>query len=92
MMQIDVNNVFNNIFRAIIFKELQEVERPLASIILFTKLFYGAHFFSYQHKQHEPKGVTIIKSSSSTRKGDPLKGLLFVLTHYQTFLKPLHKP
>jgi len=49
-------------------------------------------FFYYQHKQHELKGVTIIKSSSSTRKGDPLKGLLFALTHYQTFLKPLHKP
>jgi len=45
MMQIDVNNVFNNIFRAIIFKELQEAEGPLASIVLFTKLFYGAHFF-----------------------------------------------
>jgi len=44
MMQI-VDNVFNKKFWAIIFKELQEVEGPLASIILFTKLFYDAHFF-----------------------------------------------
>jgi hypothetical protein len=45
MMQVDVENAFNNIFQTIIFKELCKVEEPLASIVPFTKLFYGAHSF-----------------------------------------------
>jgi hypothetical protein len=35
------------------------------------------------------EGVTIIESSSNTRKGDPLRGPLFILAHYQTFLKTI---
>jgi hypothetical protein len=36
--------------------------------------------------------VTIIESCLSMRQGDPLKGPLFALAHYQTFLKPSHMP
>jgi hypothetical protein len=43
-MQINVENVFNNIFCVIIFKELQDVRVPLTSIIPFTRLFYGVIF------------------------------------------------
>jgi hypothetical protein len=35
------------------------------------------------------EGVTIIKSSSSIKQVDPLKGLLFALAHYQTFLETI---
>ncbi len=60
------------------------------NIVFFTNLFYGVHsFFYYQHGQHEPKGVTIIESSLGTRQGDPLKGPLFALAHYWTFLKTI---
>jgi hypothetical protein len=33
------------------------------------------------------EGAIIIESSLGKRQGDPLRGLLFVLAHYQTFLK-----
>jgi hypothetical protein len=33
------------------------------------------------------EGVTIIESSLGTRQGDPLRGPLFVLAHYQILLK-----
>jgi len=89
MMQIDVKNVFNRISRATIFRELCVVKGPLVSIIPFTKLFYGAHFsIYYQHGRHV-EGVAIIESSSSTRQGDPLKGYLFILAHYQALLETI---
>jgi hypothetical protein len=47
MMQI---NAFNNIFQIVILKELCDVKGPLANIVPFTKLFYGAHsYFYHQH-------------------------------------------
>jgi len=50
LMQVDVENIFSNIFQGVIFGELCDVERPLVNIILFTMLFYGVHFsFYYQH-------------------------------------------
>ncbi len=49
-MQVDVEKKFNSIFQVVIFKELCDVRGPLASIVPFTKLFYGIHsFFYYQH-------------------------------------------
>ncbi len=33
--------------------------------------------------------VTIIESYAGTRQGDPLRGLLFVLAHYQIFLETI---
>jgi hypothetical protein len=67
VIQINVNNIFNSVFQIVIFKELCDVERPLANIVPFTMLFYGTHFpIYYQHKQHV-EGVIIIESSSSTR-------------------------
>jgi len=89
MMQVDVENDFNNFFWIIIFKELCDVEGPLANIVPFTKLFYGAHFsFYFQHGQHV-EGVTVIESFSSMKQGDFLGGLLFALAHYWTFLKTI---
>jgi hypothetical protein len=59
------------------------------NIVPFTKLFYGVHYFLYyQHGQHE-EGVTIIESSLGMKEGDPLRGLLLALAHYQTFLKTI---
>ncbi len=59
-MQVNVKNVFNNVSRTIILKKLCDAEGPLANIILFTRLFYGAHYsLYYQHGQHV-QGVTII--------------------------------
>jgi hypothetical protein len=56
------------------------------------KLFYDVHFsFYYQHGQHEDR-VTIIDSSSSTKHGDPLGGLLFALAHYQALLETIVNP
>ncbi len=50
VMQIDIENAFNNIFQAVIFKDVWDVGGPLVSIIPFIELFYGAHFFLYyQH-------------------------------------------
>jgi len=46
-MQVDVENAFNDVFQAIIFKELRDVGGPLASIVPFTKLFYGVHYSFY---------------------------------------------
>ncbi len=35
------------------------------------------------------EGVTIIESFSSMKQGDPLRGLLFALAHYQTLLETI---
>jgi len=89
MMQVDIKNVFNNVSPIIIVKKLCDVGGPLASIVPFTRLFYGVHsFIYYQHGRHV-EGVTIIESSSSMRHGDPLRGLLFVLAHYRNLLKTI---
>jgi hypothetical protein len=49
-MQVDVENVFNNVFQTIIFKELRDAKGPSANIVPLTKLLYGVHFFLYdQH-------------------------------------------
>jgi len=67
MMQVDIKNAFNDIFQVVIFRELCYVEEFLASIVPFTKLFYGAHFsFYYKHGWHV-EGVTIIESSLGMR-------------------------
>jgi hypothetical protein len=47
VMQVDFENAFDNISRIIIFKELCDAKGPLASIVPFTRLFYGAHFSLY---------------------------------------------
>jgi hypothetical protein len=47
MMQIDVENTFNNISQVVIFKELCDVMGPLVSIIPFSRLFYGVHSSFY---------------------------------------------
>ncbi len=47
MLQVNIENAFNNIFWVIIFKELCDVKGPLVNIILFIKLFYGIHFSLY---------------------------------------------
>ncbi len=46
-MQINVENIFNNVFQIVIFKELCDDGGPFASIVPFTKLFYDTHFFLY---------------------------------------------
>jgi hypothetical protein len=89
MMQVNVKNAFNNVFQAIILKKLCDVEELLASIVPFTRLFYGVHSsFYYQHGRHV-EGVTIIESFSGMRQSDPLKSLLFVLAHYRTFVETI---
>jgi hypothetical protein len=45
IMQVDIENTFNNLSRASIFRKLCDVGGLLANIVPFTKLFYGAHFF-----------------------------------------------
>ncbi len=56
------------------------------NIVPFTMLFYDTHSpFYYQHGWHV-EGVTIIESSLNMKHGDPLRGPLFVLAHYQTLL------
>jgi hypothetical protein len=35
------------------------------------------------------EGITIIESSSNKKQGDPLKGPLFTLAHYPTFLQTI---
>jgi hypothetical protein len=44
MMQVDIENTYNNVSQAIIFRELRDVEGPLANIVAFTMMFYGVHF------------------------------------------------
>jgi len=59
-MQVDVKNAFNNVFQIVILKKLCDVEKLLANIVPFTKLFYGTHFsIYYQHGQHV-EGVTLL--------------------------------
>ncbi len=71
MIQINVKNAFNNVFQIVILKKLCDVEKPLANIVSFTRLFYGVHsFIYYQHGWHV-EGVTIIESSLGTKHGDP---------------------
>jgi hypothetical protein len=68
---------------------LQDVAGPLVNIVLFTKLFYGVFFSFYYQDGHYEEGVIIIMSFSSMRQGDPLRGFLFVLSHYQVLLKTI---
>jgi hypothetical protein len=49
-MQVNVKNVFDNIFRTTIFKKLCDVGGPLASIVPFIRLVSGVHCsIYYQH-------------------------------------------
>jgi len=43
MMEVDIENAFNNVSRTIIFRELCDVGGLLANIVPFTRLFYGVH-------------------------------------------------
>ncbi len=45
VMQIDVENTFNNNSQTTIWFKLCDVKGPLTSIVPFTMLFYGAHSF-----------------------------------------------
>lgn len=66
-MQVNVKNVFNNVFCATISRKLRNASGPLANIVPFTKLFYGVYsFLFYQHGQHD-EGITIIESSLGMR-------------------------
>jgi hypothetical protein len=66
-MQVSVENIFNNIFLIVIFKEMCDVVGPLVNIVPFTNLLHGVHSsFYYQHGRHV-EGVTIIESSSNMR-------------------------
>jgi hypothetical protein len=88
MMQVDVENVFNNMFWIVILKKLWDVGKPLVSIIIFTKLFHCVHF-------------SLLPTWATWRRGHhywiifkhevgwPLGGLLFILAHYWTFLKTI---
>jgi len=68
MMQVDIENVFNNVFQVVIFKKLQDVRGPLATIVSFTMLFYGAHsFFIIINMGSMKEGVTIIESTLGTK-------------------------
>jgi hypothetical protein len=49
-MHVDVKNVFNKKIQGVIFRKLCDVKESLATIVLFTKLFYGVQSsFYYQH-------------------------------------------
>ncbi len=90
VMQVKVENVFNNIFRVVILKKFCDVGEPLASIIPFIKLFYDVHFFLYyQHGQHVKK-VTIIELFSGTRQGDPFKRSFICFGPLSSFFKDHH--
>jgi len=53
VVEVDIEKTFNNVFQVVIFIELCDAEGPLTSVVPFTRLFYGAHFFLYfQHGQH----------------------------------------
>jgi len=63
---------------------------PLASIVPFTKKFFGAHFsFYHQHGWHV-EGVTIIEYSSGTRQRDPPKKSFIYFGPLLNFLKNHH--
>jgi hypothetical protein len=62
---------------------LCDAKLPLANIVPFTMLFYGANSFLYYQCGWHVEGVIIIESYLSTRQGDPLGGPLFVLAHYR---------
>jgi hypothetical protein len=47
MMQLNIENTFNNISRATIFKKLCDAMGPLVNIAPFTKLFYGVDYSFY---------------------------------------------
>jgi hypothetical protein len=50
MMQVDVENAFNNVFKITICRELRDVRGPLANIIPFTMMVYGVcYYLFYQH-------------------------------------------
>jgi hypothetical protein len=46
-MKVNIENAFNNVFLAIIFRKLCDVEGVLVNIVPFTMLFYGAHSSFY---------------------------------------------
>ncbi len=68
---------------------LQSFEMPKdfwQALSPFTMLFFNVHYsFHEQHEQHK-EGVTIIESSLGARQGDPLRGPLFAIVCYWTFL------
>jgi hypothetical protein len=47
MMQVNIENTFNNTFWIVILKKLQDIKGHLVSIIPFTTLFYDVYSFVY---------------------------------------------
>jgi hypothetical protein len=54
-------------FELLFLKNYVMLKGPLASIVFFTKLFYGIHSFLYYQHQWHVKGVIIIESPLNTR-------------------------
>jgi hypothetical protein len=80
-MQFYVKNALNNVFETLIFKELRNARRPLVNVIPLPSCFMVFIFIFITNMGYMSKGFTVIESSSGTRPGDPLGGLLFTLAH-----------
>jgi len=86
-MQIDIKNVFNNIFWIIIFKELWDVGGLLVSIGFFTKLFMMFIFSFTTNTGNMKKRSPLLNHFQAQNNVTPLRGLLFSLAHYWALFK-----
>ncbi len=88
MMQVNVENAFNNISQIVIKRSTRCHETfskhcPLYQVVLWCSFFFLLPTWTTW------KGITIIESSLGTRRGDPLGGILCALAHYKTFLETI---
>jgi hypothetical protein len=75
MMQVDVENIFNNVFQTVIFRELCDVEGLLMNIVPLYQVVLWCSFFSLLLAWAACGGIIIIESFSSMIQGDPFGGL-----------------
>jgi hypothetical protein len=85
VLHVDVNNALNFVSQTTIFQELQYFTSTLDKFFPFLQRFYGCPFPLYFLQAFLFRDFTIILSKSSTQWGDPLGGMLFILTHLHIF-------
>jgi hypothetical protein len=74
--------VFNLVLRRVIFQEFRVTCGDIIQLIFFDRAFYAFKFLLFYNHYSCESDVIIIPFAMGVRQVDPLKGVLFVVAHF----------